>query len=925
MAKVIEYRGSFTSPMRGKKSYEVIISTEGYRGVVKPLKFTGDCVTITFGERDQNELTPIKSSQAEISILCEEAGHPYAKFYTTEPGKYLVEIAELGDTAAVKLWQGYLATSIYSQALAQVPYKLRLIANDGFAILKEKSYLNSSGEKYNDTISVAALLNRLIEPLDFGYTIDLWAYPRYTRGQQSHTFEEIAIPAQAIYEVFSEIPSYYDVLEAVLGNFALQMYQDRGYWAVRRIEALAESVYSNILSVISLDGTDNGLGVSTSAMLTIQPPIKEVSAPREYNRELEATTVLDDKAWQVGRVVGLATMPVVKRDGDYLRIYPGRHIQTPTITSAALTILPGILKASPNSRVAISFDIFNAKKVSSSVFVDVWLVSPSIADNVLTYNDACVLNGQAVKFRDGELLPLPTNLSSQGYVGFAEAVTMQGSDNISVKPRPEQLSKTTVSLELPYIPEYGNTKSWQIALVVLPTPDSDIPAKLFISVPKVTIEDVFERGNDESVAHISKIGIDTLSPALKWRTSASVASALSPSLTSLTQQSQVAGYFNAGEGNSDLDVVASMITHLRVVSTNVIEGEVDTREHLSLSSVVQYDNKHYYLNYIKHLLRRDIFDVQMCELPLLDNTARYSQLSIIYNKVPTSQPIALSSSIYYIVANVLYRYDCDEDALYNVREAVNSYIYQGVDCVTFVKESAGAAICEAYNDKGEIITSLTYLGDGDIKISQWASTARYDAFNGLWIVSNGLKDVVLYDDAGYEVKRYVSTFNRTPANALVLPYRSGFVLKYVDQAVTGTVGWRSEIVVYALHSAPQSSWSAYSTEVLAINDLGYVYRRLSDNILFLISCSDSDFVNGNTDMLQFQRGSTFVGMNCAIVAIASNNLVRVYDRRGSASASRLTSNSGSYPTLAGDRVVSFNVSTGLVVGYADIERIIAKY
>lgn len=923
MAKSIEYRGSFTSPMRGKRSYEVIILTEGYKGAVKPLKFTGDCVTITFGERDQDELTPIKSSQAEISILCEEAGHPYAKFYTTESGKYLMEIAELGDTATMKLWRGYLATSTYSQALAQVPYKLKLIANDGFAILKEKSYLDSTGKRYNDTISVAALLNRLIEPLDFGYTIDLWAYPRYTHGQQSHTFEEIAIPAQAIYEVFSEIPSYYDVLEAVLGNFALQMYQDRGYWAVRRIEALAESAYSSILPVISLDGTDNGLGVSTSAMLTIQHPIKEVSAPREYNREIEATTVLDDGAWQVGRVAGLATMPVVKRNGDYLRIFPGRHIQTPTITSAALTVLPGILRASPNSRIAISFDIYNANKVSSSVFVDVWLVSSSIADNVLTYNDACVLNGQAVKFRDGELLSLPTSLSSQGYDGFAEAVTMQGSENISVKPRPEQLSKTSVSFELPYIPEYGNTKSWQIALVVLPT--EDIPAKLFISVPKVTIEDMFERGNDESVAHISKIGIDTLSPALKWRTSASIASALAPSLISLTQQSQVTGYFNAGEGNSDLDVVASMITHLRGVSTNVIEGEVDTREHLSLSSVVQYDNKHYYLNYIKHLLRRDIFDVQMCELPLLDNTVKNSKLSIFYNKVPTSQPIALSSSIYYIVADVLYRYDCDEDALYNVREAVNSYIYQGVDCVTFVKESAGAAICEAYNDKGKIITSLTYLGDGDITISQWALTARYDAFNGLWIVSNGLKDVVLYDDAGYEVKRYVSTFNRTPANALVLPYRSGFVLKYVDQTVTGTVGWRSEIVVYALHSAPQSSWGAYYTEVLAINDFGYVRRSLSDNILSLVSCSDSDFVNGNTAAVQFMRGTTFVGMNCGIVAVARDNSVIVHDRRGSGSADRITSNSGSYPTLAGDRVVSFNVSSGLVVGYADIERIIAKY
>lgn len=924
MAKGVEYRGSFTSPMRGKKSYEVIISTEGYRGIVpKPLKFTGDYVTITFGERDQDELTPIKSSQAEISILCEDAGHPYAKFYTAESGKYFVEIAELGDTTAAKLWQGYLATSTYSQALAQQPYTLRLIANDGFAILKEKSYLDSTGKKFNDTISVEALLNRLIEPLEFGYAIDLWVYPRYTRGQQSHTFEEIAIPAQAIYGVFSKIPSYYDVLEAVLGNFALQMYQDRGYWAVRRIEALAECAYSNILPVISLDGTDNGLGVSTSAMLTIQSPIKEVSAPREYNREIEAITALDDEAWQVGRVDGLATMPEVKRGGDYLRIYPGRHFRTPTITSAALTVLPGILRASPNSRIAISFDIFNAKTEASSVFVDVWLVSPSIADNVITYGDACVLNGQAVKFRDGELLSLPTSLSSIGYNGFAEAVTMQGSDNISVKPRPEQLSKTSVSFELPYIPEYGNTKSWQIALVVLPA--EDIPAKLFISVPKVTIEDVFERGNDESVAHISKIGIDTLSPALKWRTSVSIASALSPSLISLPQQSQVAGYFNAGEGNSDLDVVASMITHLRGVSTNVIEGEVDTREHLSLSSVVQYDNKHYYLNYIKHLLRRDIFDVQMCELPLLDNTVKYSKLSITYNKVPTSQPIVLSSSIYYIREDVLYRYDCDEDALYNVREAVNSYIYQGVDCVTFVKESAGAAICEAYNDKGEAIASLTYLGDGDIKISQWALTARYDAFNGLWIVSNGLKDVILYDDAGYEIKRYVSTFNRTPANALVLPYRSGFVLKYVDQAITGTVGWRSEIVVYALHSVPQSSWSAYSTEVLAINDFGYVYRRLSDNILTLVSCSDSDFVNGNTDAMQLQRGSTLVGMNCGIVAVASGNSVRVYDRRGSASASRITSNSGSYPTLAGDRVVSFNVSSSIVVGYADIERIIAKY
>ena len=109
MAYGVKYRGEWRATTRGVRNYVVEILQRGYSGDVLPILLTGDCVTLAFGEVDESELQPIKSSEATITILCTEEGNPYIEFFTLDPAQYQVIITENGS----EIWRGYLATGDY--------------------------------------------------------------------------------------------------------------------------------------------------------------------------------------------------------------------------------------------------------------------------------------------------------------------------------------------------------------------------------------------------------------------------------------------------------------------------------------------------------------------------------------------------------------------------------------------------------------------------------------------------------------------------------------------------------------------------------------------------------------------------------------------------------------------------------------------
>lgn len=931
MAKGVRYLGEFRSPMRGKRAYKVTIFEEGYSGSsILPLKFAGDCVTITYGERDQSEIEPIKSSQAEITILCDIDGHPYAKLYSSDPAKYMVYIDDITDGTTVPIWRGYLSTSVYQQQLGKKPYTLRLVANDGFEILMQKPYINDEGKHYTDIISVSDLIERLVTPLDTIADIDLGYFPAYYRGQQVHTLKDIAIPSASIYAALGQNPTYYDVLVSVLSNFGVQMYQDGRLWKVRRVEALADAVFSDKLSAIALDDPNNGLGVSITSMLSITPPIKDVISERESYADFIPTSLLDTFTWQVGWTPGSTTEPHISKYRGALSIVPGR--QGARFQSAVVSVIPGVIKASPQCSITLTFDLYNVRRLNSQVYVDLWLVSSAIGDkSVLSISRTTGTSTtvQVVNYdEDSGFQAIPKKIvQTPSQLKMKLATVDKSAYDRFVQPSLDMLSKSTVTLSLPFIPEisttdFGTTREWQLAVAF--STASDDSFHFYLANPKMTIQNAASV-DKESNAIISKVGVDSVTPQIKWPTAASVVEVFRPSMMSLSLMSPISKYYNASQDSSTIGVFASTLRYLRGKATYVIEGEVDTREAITLSSVLSYDNKCYYPNYVKRLLRREIYDVQMCELPNLESSYTQSSLGF-FAKRPETHPIALSSSIYYIAGDILYRYDVNEDRLYEVREAASSTISLGVDCVTFVKHNDAAAICEAYDDRGEVIASLVYTGYDSITVAQWASSVKYDAYSRFWLLTDGVKTVYLYDESGYEIRHYTSSFSVVPLNAEVMPYRDGFVLKYIDQAITGGEGWRSEILVYAFHDALVQDWQGYSSEIVAINSIGYVCKRFNGNSLHLVLYQDSDFVRGISTTFDFASGLDFVGMNCGIVAVSNaKNKVRILDLRAIGSSLRELSNNGQYPTLCGDKVISFGSTANQLFHYADIERIFVKY
>ena len=133
----VKFRGEFNAAPRANRSYAVEITDYTYFDEPKPLKFAGDYVTITYGERDGSELQPIKASECELSILCDDDSSPYAELYTLDPSEHRLFVYESVDGGEYKcIWRGYIATGEYAQSLKNAPYHLTVRANDGFAILK---------------------------------------------------------------------------------------------------------------------------------------------------------------------------------------------------------------------------------------------------------------------------------------------------------------------------------------------------------------------------------------------------------------------------------------------------------------------------------------------------------------------------------------------------------------------------------------------------------------------------------------------------------------------------------------------------------------------------------------------------------------------------------------------------------------------
>lgn len=937
MAYGVKYRGEWRATTRGVREYVVDILARDYIGNISPIYLTGDCATITYGEVDESELQPIKSSEAEITLLCREEGNPYEEFFTLDSSKYQVVITE----DEVEIWRGYLATGSYQQPLAKAPYVVRLRANDGMAILKSMPYLDDEGSKHQDTLSISALINRLMSPLTNG--VEIWSYPLIYFGQTSSTFDIVGISSSSLYKVFGDkVPTYYDVLEEVLKNFGVQLFQYEGRWCCRSLSMLANAYMSNLAYITMLDQpSEDGYGMKSDATLTFASPLRKMTYTNSESNEVDISDVVSAASnWRISAATAEG-LPFVFPYGKAIRIgFPGviGSVDATSISSASL-VFPQVINRSATTKITISADLATAYNTYEDFdyYLGVWLVDAASNGDVVEWGvtntnpfvkflrKAYYWNGNSEKW---------VKLTSKTYptitdIGLATYKLEKLSTDV-LRPSLSTLPTVNATFELPNIPTIEvddiSIERWQIALVVAGVASTTTGVVLpkvhqaFIFNPKITISHIDgvvpADGGDVT---ISADGINDEAYQPMWRTateSLSVADFM-PALIDLSNGGrQVYGYLEASQGIADKDVVAKMLRDLRAKPTRVIEGEVDKPLPAGLNSIAKYDNRNYYISYIRRHLNRGVSTIQMRELLSLNE--RGGSAGLAYQMSVKSELFALDKSVYWLSNSKLYRIDVSTGAVTGIKDITRSArLSRGVQCVVL----SDATYVEAYDDNGERISQILNFASKNVTKDAFISSAKYDKIAEIWLAHNGDKVVVMCDKEGYEIGKWECTLpvpGNTTTDAEILPYNGGFIYRfYSTYTVDSTVqpSYYSFWHCYAIHQAGEF-------EPLGTYLYGYKnIRRISER--FIIAIENSSYVIYHRDLVDMgisapikkttlSSGYEVVDINNGIIVTRDSGGIGVYDTRSTSSSKYYRVSIGSSSSkvaLCGDLVFATSASS----------------
>lgn len=810
---------------------------------------------------------------------------------------------------------------------------MRFRANDGLGVLKAMPYLDSNGDRFTENRSVAQLFQSLLSPISD--RVDIWNYTLLRPAQTSRTFDILSIPEEAIYSVFGDrIPTYYDVLEAVLNNFGVQLFQQNGGWCIRSLDALANAVSNNLIPAISIDNPSSyGYGLKADAVLSFLPPLGKMTVPEVESSSVDITDIFSQSSnWQASTGNALYR-PHIHTYGKAIRIYAKATSFNFYIYGSASILLPYVFSRSNNSKITISFDLFNEReKDEEGVYVGVWLREPhSFSNEVASWTEDLGYYSSEVRFPSttcywkedkndaskskwvilkGPIAdPKPSELGLQKVeIG---AATIVGS-----RPALATLPKTSVTLELPQIPEFTdglNTASvWQLSIVVAVTGDDT--HRIYISNPQVS--NSVEEDNSAADIIISRDGITNESYGVTWRTSASEASisTLFPMLADLSREGRRAhSYVTTSNGIADKDVVGKMLYQLRNVTSYTIDGDLDdSRVGYGLNNAFSYDGKKYYTNYVKKLIRRGVSTVQLREITSLRKSSWSWSKSILLNYAPRVIS-GVNNSLFFIdKSNNFGIADIYADITTNIRVvSADATIRNGVDCIILSDSNNGYVA--AYDDNGKKLSEITGFVDELVKAGDFFDTAKYDASRQVWLASDKGVNIVMCDQGGFIVDRWqcASTTPSGPfSDTEILTYHGGFVYRL---CLTAESKYYCYWHCYAIHQAGTLENASIATPNGNMN-----IRILSDKILVTLdsdgryTVSYIDGVDLTTDVWPL---STLTATNEALVAnnailvTRGESSIEIYDCRNTGRRLYSLGSNPSMIAICGDYLVSSPVGT----------------
>ena len=917
--------------MREQHEYLIEILQRDYQGVVDTLYPTGDVLVITQGSLDADEFTPIKSSEATLSLLCIEQGDPYISLFTTDAQLYKLRVRRKTYFPLeyyLPEWEGYLTAGTYLQEYRNAPYRVSLNATDGIALLKDIPFLDANGERYRGQRKLTDIFWDIlarISDVEIVYNVDdIIIFPE----QESSSMGDIGLECQSLYASFGEDngsePSCYEVLTSILSTFHLQLFQGYGSWHIRSVASLVSksvvertSPYVNnggrVIPIYSDSGDDTG--VSSSATLSLYAPYKtmKVSRPTLQNREdsVNDTMALNPSSW----------VPCFGTTKAYFYQFRDRMRCYTTIAQTKNTLYIGVaylptatFMRSTSMSLSMSFRVgcLNTRNKTIRVGFIAYRASDNIYDGLFLNSDRVLESDIPIWYwcpggEDGEW----RHMSAGDVYQWSEARLADmwtsvelpaATKNISLRqPVPasyinlQEVSLTADNLDI------DTTESLRVAMIFrgtaddydkqgsLPSVEFRDPVMNFVS----TAEPVEDLAFDS--AEVAKYGLGevayTQHYADAWVMPVPGMEYLAP-LLKVFSGDMLRGLIVPLQRPLLADGVLSNIRALRGQVARQLEGEVYAKTQLDLNARwIDRDGGTYYTNYIRRHLRRGLYTVQLREIP-----RKLNDLYIMSSDVGNF--IGLDTSVYFTYDNGLAvgRLDILSGKVSPVQDISHDRgwltLNSGQRCVSVTSDDMLDDVTtdyslRAYDTEGRILSTidnvtelLQSVPEGRIDkdgIRSLSKGALYDANIGVWtLIGNvrGFTHIVLLNSMGeiLEYKYYGGEVASGYLDHILMP--NGFVFRSRVQDTVSNF-W---------HSNSEQKGAEVERVLLPMSRV----LAVNENFIAFVENGSIKVCRRNSLRFDFEYSPlvelnelvyTFVAMNNALVVVKTSTMIEVYDAR----------------------------------------------
>ena len=766
MAYGVKYSCEWTSPMREQRVYTIDILEDGYTGEVYPLYPTGDVLRITQGKIDDPELEPIKSSEAVLSLLCIDEGDPYMSLFTTDPMRYKLRIRQGEGPKKSPYWQGYLVAGTYTQDYANPPYHVQIRATDGLAILKDMPYLDAEGKRYTGILSLDSIVRDIISRISNEGVVYPYINDSIVPAQTDDTFTIVGLEAEGLYATLggNDTPSCYDVLTAVLSSMQYQIYQGYPYWFIRPVSSLisarrangAIGGANNAGSDIPLySNADDGVGMSTSSVLSLLPPYKHLKTSRPTPVEVtDYPELLKCSRWQ--SVWGAKRAGIMHRGNDMLRLAVYDEGDDYTAYGMAY-VFDGILDRSSVTSISVGLEAYNlsGKEVS---FRAGFLLVDSTADPIKAWEgNMSDLKVDNVAVWYNEKWVTLSNLKDEmdinaiartSIVSAMQKVTIEASSRYVMFEIPvsiKQLTSSTISVN---VDNLNSSIANKYRLVLFLGGQKGLPP-IELREPTLTIErktdiEPVERGGD-TIIHTYGMGDISYEQSFAdtWMLPVAGTTFECP-LIDMRNGSTLRGVVTPGQRQLMCDAAITSIAQLRGDIRRQLDGDVFAKTNIDVDAKwIDRDGRRYYTNYVERLLRRGLFRVQLRELP---NAADAAPAAVYSGEM--ANIVSMDSSAMWLGMNGrrLYRYDAERDIVEVVQDSpTGTYaltINEGQCCACVVSYDGVYYTLTAYDTHGEVLSKIEQA-QGLVQVYDSAQvdvvmrSARFDANINTWSLVGG--------------------------------------------------------------------------------------------------------------------------------------------------------------------------------------------